>query len=216
MQMRRVSVAAVLAVLAPVVVTGVGAHEAKRSMCQRMSGRDLAPSRIVKLVKKANEGGGTDLVGCVLPAGSRFTIASSGELATQSKRYRLRQVAGRIVLVRGLYGSQYGQSENVLVADVRTGRNYRVAFYDSPLGSPTDYGETAPAAFVTKGGRAVAALLGVDGTVTIATFDPSGNQTDLDSGPLAQIPWASLTLDGTTATWTHGGAARSVDISSAG
>jgi len=203
----------VLAVLAPAVASGVGADAAaKRSDCQRLSGKDLAPSPFVKLVRKANERGGSDLVGCVLPRGSRFIVGSSGEVATRSDRYRLRQVAGRMVLVRGLHGSQYGRSENTFVSDLSTGRGYTLAFFASPLGSPASRGMTAPVAFVTSAGRSVAALRRVDGTVTIASFDPSGGRSDLDSGSQAQVPCESLQLRGTIATWRHNGAPRSADI----
>ena len=212
MHTRRIAGAIILAVLVPAVASGIAADAAKRSECQRLSGKDLAPAPSVKLVTKANQGGGTDLVGCVLPRGGRFVVGSSGDVATRSDRYRLRQVAGRMVLMRGLHGNQYGRSEHTFVSDLRSGRGYRLAFLQSPLGSPAGSGETAPAAFVTKRGRSVAALRSVDGTLTIASFDPAGGRSDLDSGPQAQIPSESLALRGTIATWTHDGAPRRADI----
>jgi hypothetical protein len=220
--------------LAPLVVLAAGtaatlpAAAAARSTCQRLKGADLAPARTVKLVRRPNADAGSDLRGCVLPRGRVRTIASSSDQFTTTYGYAIRQVAGRIVAVDSTYSSQYAYSNATRVWDLLSGRSYPVAYVCSEIGGGDCGGTTtAPALFVTKLGRAVAAIgAGPDrlpapgaepapSSVTIATFDPAGVRRDLDSGPLAQLAPASLALAGTTAYWTHGGRPRSADISRA-
>ena len=145
-----------------------------------------------------------------------MTVASSEDLFTTQYGYTLRQVAGRIVLVSSTYSSQYAYSEGTRVVDLRSGRSYSIAYLCQEIGG-ADCGDqtVAPAAFVTKLGRAVAAI-GGPGGITIATFDPSGKRRDLDSGPAAELPPESLRLAGVNASWTHGGRRAVADISSPG
>jgi hypothetical protein len=222
--MRRAALALALAAVLPCAIAAVPAEAAKRSKCQRLKGTDLAPARSVKLVRRANHDDGTDLVGCALPRGRVRTIVSSADYYTTTYTYAIRQVAGVFVLVSSSYNSQYAFSESVGVVDIRNGRSYGVASQCFEItGSPCGGEPTAaPAVFITKLGRAVAAIVSSPGgpmapsTATIATFDPTGKRRDLDSGPLAEIPVASLALAGTLATWTHAGQPRSADISAPG
>lgn len=87
----------------------------RRSACKRLRGRDLAPARRVKLVRRRNEDDGTDLLGCVLPRGRVHLVASSADLETSQSSYRLRRVAGAIVLVDSSESSQYGGGERTFV-----------------------------------------------------------------------------------------------------
>jgi hypothetical protein len=218
--MRRIALALALAALVPCT----SAEAAKPSKCQRLKGTDLAPAKSVKLVQRRNADDGKDLVGCALPSGRVRTIVSSADYYTTTYSYDIRQVAGPFVLVTSTYSSQYAYSESTGVADVRNGRSYSVAsqcfeITGSPCGGePT----TTPAVFLTKLGRAVAAIASWPGgpmaprAVTIATFGPRGTRLDLDTGSEADVPPASLSLAGLRATWTHAGQSRSADISSAG
>ncbi len=212
--MRRLAV--VSALLSLLIVAPASAQAATRSKCQRLKGSDLAPAKTVKLVARANDEDGTDLVGCVLPRGKLYTVASSEDLFTTQYGYRLRQVAGRIVLVSSSYSSQYAYSEGTRVVDLRSGRAYSIAYVCEEITGAVCGDQTgAPAAFVTKLGRAVAAIAGPGG-MTIATFDPLGRRRDLDTGPGAELPPQSLRLAGVNAYWTHGGQPRVADISSPG
>jgi hypothetical protein len=221
---RRIVAAVALALVMPCAVAAMPADAEKRSSCQRLKGKDLAPAKTVKLVRRPNSDDGTDLLGCVLPRGPVFRVASSADEFTTTYDYALRQVAGRIVVVTSSYNSQYAFSESTHVADLRSGRAYRVASQCFEIGgSPCDAEPTtAPAVFVTKLGRAVAAIMSFPGgptaprTVTIATFDPKGKRRDLDAGVESEVPSASLGLAGTLASWTHAGQPRSADISSPG
>ena len=121
--MRRVAVAIALALVVPCAVAVVPAEAAaKRSTCQRLKGRDLAPAKTVKLVQRPNGDDGTDLKGCVLPRGRVYTLASREGLFTTTYDYAIRQVAGRIVVVTSTYNSQYAFSEGTRVVDLRAGR----------------------------------------------------------------------------------------------
>ena len=212
--MRRLAIASLL--LALLAVATATAQAAARSKCQRLKGKDLAPAKTVKLVALANDEDGTDLVGCVLPRGKVRTVTSSEDLYTTRYDYALRQVAGRIVLVSSTYSSQYAFSESTRVVDLRSGRYYTIAYRCQQITGDNCGDQTAaPAAFVTKLGRAVAAI-GGPGGMTIATFDPFGRRRDLDVATAAELPPESLRLAGVTAYWRHGGQPRSADISSPG
>jgi hypothetical protein len=216
-----------LVVLAASAGAALPAGAVARSTCQRLKGTDLAPARTVKLVRRPNADDGTDLRGCVLPRGRVRTIASSADQFTTTYTYAIRQVAGRIVAVDSAYNSQYAASGGTRVWDLRSGRSYGVAYFCSEIGGSDCGGFTsAPALFVTKLGRTVAAISAGSGgppgaqpappVLTIAAFDPAGVRRDLDAGPLPDIPPLSLALAGTTAYWTHGGMPRSADISRPG
>lgn len=222
--MRRVALAIAIAVLLP-CATVMPAEAAKRSKCQRLKGPDLAPAASVKLVRRGNSDDGTDLVGCALPSGRVRTIASSQDYYTTTYTYAIRQVAGVFVLTSSTYNSQYAFSEGVGVTDIRNGRSYSLASQCFEItGSPCGSGEptAAPAAFITKLGRAVAAIVSSPAgpmgpsTATIAAFDAAGRRRNLDAAPLAEIPVASLALKGVIASWTHAGQPRSADIRTPG
>jgi hypothetical protein len=214
--MLRAAFALVLTLLMPFAFVAPAAGAAKRSACQRLKGKDLAPAQTVKLVARPNADDGTDLLGCVLPRGAVREVAGSADYYTTVYGYALRQVAGRIVLVSSSYSSQYAYSEGTRVVDLRSGRAYTIAYRCQEITGSNCGDETvARAAFVTKIGRAVAAIAG-PGAMTIATFDPAGVRRDLDSGPEADIPPASLALTGTFATWMHAAQPRRADISAPG
>jgi hypothetical protein len=186
------------------------------SSCRALQGRDLAPARKVKLVRRRNRDNGTDLLGCVLRQGRVRKLASSRDLATTTESYTVRQVAGAIVLLASSSDSQYGTDRRVSVSDVRTGRTYLVARSCSRLGGGPCAGQnaTAAAAFVNRRGQAAAAIVPeATETTAIAGFSSRGRRRDLDSGPSAELPASSLGLDGRTVTWTHSGAPRSATLS---
>jgi hypothetical protein len=222
--MRRCVLAIALALLLPWAVAAMPAGAAKRSKCQQLKGADLAPAPSVKLVRRANSEDGTDLVGCALPGGRVRKIASSADYYTTTYAYAIRQVAGVFVLTSSSYNSQYAFSESVGVTDIRNGRSYSVASQCFEItGSPCSGEPTAaPFVFVTKLGRAVAAIVASPAgpmgpsTATIAAFDSAGKRRDLDGGPLAEIPVASLALNGVVASWTHAGQPRGADIRTPG
>jgi hypothetical protein len=229
--MLRTALAATLVALLPCAAIAAPADAAKsrhhkRPACQRLTGKDRAPAASVKLVKRHNGDNGTDLVGCVLPAGHLHTIASSEHYDTADFSYAIVRVVGRIALVYSSGGNQYAYNTSTVVWNLGTGRSYTIARLCSETGGMDCVmgGSTsASTSFVTSTGRAVAAVIPAPGAqpsatalVTIASFDPSGVRKDLDSGSQADVPAQSLALDGTIASWTHGGVARSADLTTAG
>jgi len=133
----------------------------KKLTCKRLKkSKDLAPARKVRLVRRRNRDGGTDLLGCVLPKGTVRLVASSANQTTR-EGYSLRQVAGAVVLIDASSGNQYATSRGTSVFNIRTGKSYSVA--RSCFGSPcSSTGVTAASAFVNKLGQATAALASQD------------------------------------------------------
>jgi hypothetical protein len=206
---------AVAMTLAAAVAPAAGAAT-KRSACQRLKGRDLAPARYVKLVARPNADDDTDLVGCTLPRGRVRKIASGADLYTTVYSYSIRQIAGRHVLVGSTYSSQYAYSTSLSVHDLRSGRAYTIASDCTDItGYPCGAQTVAPAAFVTLGGRALAVVHGA-GTASVMAFEPTGASRVLDSATGTEIPDASLRLTGNLATWTNAGVARSADLRTPG
>ncbi|HEY1540702.1 MAG TPA: hypothetical protein VGF63_14970 [Solirubrobacteraceae bacterium] len=196
-----------------------------QTACQRLKGADRAPAASVRLVKRRNGDGGTDLLGCVLPAGRVRTIASSEHADTANYDYAIDRVAGRIVMLTLSGGNQYAYDMRTVVRDLRGGHSYEIAHMCSPTGGgdcATGGSTVASAAFITNAGRTVAAIVPAPdaqptatGPVTIAGFDPRGTRRDLDTGSGADLPPSSLALAGNVASWTNAGTPRMADLSAA-
>jgi hypothetical protein len=188
----------------------------RASPCKRLEGRDVAPARNVKVVRRRNDEGGTDLLGCVLPRGRVRVLASSIDQETTVESYRIRRLAGAIVLLATSHDSQYATVRSTSVFNVRSGREYLVARTCSRLDGVACGGSqaTAAAAFVNRRGQAAAALLPPGtSTTTIVGFSSRGDEQTLDSGLSAEVPASSLRLRGTTVSWTHSGATRTATLS---
>ena len=214
------TVASLLALAVAVTLAAAAAPAAggatKRSACERLKGRDLAPARYVKLVARPNSEDSTDLVGCTLPRGRVRRIASGADLYTTVYSYSIRQIAGRTVLVATTYSSQYAYSTSLKVHDLRSGGAYTIASDCTDItGYPCGDQTMAPAAFVTLGGRAVAVVHGRDSAAVMA-FSPTGASRVLDTATGSDIPPASLRLTGNFATWTNAGEARGADLRTPG
>jgi hypothetical protein len=204
-----------LALAALALPAGADAKPKQRSACQRLKAKhDLAPAHRVKLVRRDNQDGGTDLLGCVLPKGKVRLVASSSDYYTSTDDYTVQQVKGAIVLVDASTSNQYVTAGGTSVFNIRTGKGYDIAShcYGFACGPPP--GDSATHAFVNAKGQAAAAIAaeGSD-TVTIAGFSSKGKRVDLDSGTKAEIPASSLALDGHTVTWTHSGQPMSAELS---
>jgi hypothetical protein len=186
--------------------------------CSRLHGHDLAPASDVRLVERSNGQHGTDLLGCILPREPVRAIASSAEYETSGDSYRLRQVAGSVLLLATTSSSQYGSSGRTAVYDIRRPRRayaiatqcYAILLGYCPSSGPED---SLARALVNRAGQAVAALASDAGeTTTIAGFSSSGARVTLDAGPAADLPARSLRLRAATAAWTHAGEPRSAEL----
>jgi hypothetical protein len=84
------------------------------------------------------------------------------------------------------------------------------------LGFPAS-GSQALTAYVTKAGRAVAAISAQpDGDVSIAGFAANGTRRDFDAGSLAAVDPGSLALRGNLVSWRHDGRPLTADLKTAG
>ena len=220
---------AVLGIAAVCSAVAVPAHAAQRSACQRLSGVDRAPDRNVKLVKRpsrerplADGSRASELVGCLLPRGRIFTIATrkgvENDLAEEFG-FRVRQVAGRVVLL-DTFGTEggYGSLTETMVWNLGTGGSYTIArrCFGKDVPCSAEY-DDALRALVTRDGRAVAMLAHwtantSSGTHLVASYTSAGTPRLLDAGPPADLPAPSLALTGSTASWTHAGQPRSIGL----
>jgi len=190
-----------------VLLLGAPAAEAKR--CSQLRDRDIAPAKHVILAEVANTDGGDDLVGCILPRGGLHTMASSTEYETESSDYTLLRVRREKIMYSESFGNQYGGSEGVSVADVRTTDSYTILSECREIlvgfcpGPPQSRVTISQSRLSDTGQAAVVLLSGSEHIV--AGFTAHGVRTELDRAPAADIDAASLRLRGSTVTWTHGG-----------
>jgi hypothetical protein len=188
-----------------------------QSACQRLNAvNDLAPAKNVKLVKRKNSDGGTDLKGCVLPDGKIRTVATSAHVGTTDDSYALRQVVGHQVLIHGSSSSQYGGGDATYVFDIATGRSYNVARTCYPIGgSCTSLGTKAKAAFINAAGQAAAIVSPKQkpDIVRVLGFSSKGEKRLLDKGTREAIPASSLSLHRHVVSWTHSGHQKTATLS---
>lgn len=207
-----------LALGAVLLVALAPSAHAAQSKCQKLDAtHDLAPAKRVKLVERKNDGGGKDLVGCVLPDGRLTTVASSGDESGEAASYEVRQVAGHHVLVDQTFEGDSGHSTQTKVTDLKRRRWYSVAsFCDEEICNdniPTD--EVAARALINSSGQAAAVVRSASSDlVTVDGFSPRGTKVELDSGTRSEISPSSLKLDGHVASWKHNGVRRSARLPS--
>jgi hypothetical protein len=176
--------------------------------CSQLHQRDLAPAKHVRLVERANGDGGHDLVGCILPRGGLYLIASSTEYETGSSEYTLLGVRREKVIVAASYGNEYGGASRTFVADIRTTATYTVVSRPGPPGEQ----ESVAAWRLNRIGQA-AAVLRTPSSAAVVGFSGTGARTELDRAEPSEIDDASLRLRGSTVSWTHGGQQRSFTLS---
>lgn len=200
--------------------TNSGAERSARlpvvTACQKLKAKeDLAPAKRVKLVRRENADNGNDLVGCVLPDGKVSVVATKAKVPGSERKYRILQVAGHEVLIRGELTNQYGHGVSTYVYDLKRATSYNVAescFDDQGVAcNPQTH---AVRAFVNAQGQA-AAIVRTNGSSTrqVLGFSSTGTSKVLDTGTDAQIPASSLSLDGHVVRWRHSGAPRSATLS---
>jgi hypothetical protein len=193
-----------IAAVALVVPGAAGA--ARSSACERLRGLDLAPARTIKLVARANDDRGTNLVGCALPGGALRMFASSGGQGVTQRSYAVLQVAGAFVLLRG----EYLGTTTVAVRNIRNGDSYEIAFRCAlPGGRDCGRGgrsSIAIKAVINRRGQAVAALrFAGSPAIRISGFSRLGERRDFDSGLPLEIRIASLRITSSKGRWSNAG-----------
>jgi hypothetical protein len=204
----------------PAIPAGTPSYTIKvtptQSACQRLNAEhDLAPAKNVKLVKRKNLDGGTNLRGCVLPDGKIRTVARSAHVGTTDDSYALRQVVGHQVLIHGSSSSQYGGGDATYVFNIATGKSYDVAKTCYPTTSSCRPGTKARAAFINGAGQAAAIVSpkGKPHVVRVLGFSSKGTKTLLDKGTSDEIPPSSLSLHRHVVSWTHSGHEKTATLS---
>lgn len=169
-------------------------------------------SPALKVVEHADEGKGL-LYACVPPNG-RVRLAGYAYDATIGGIYSIRivAVAGSWVALDAMSTIDYHTSEEVAkVFDARSGRAYRyfqAAFPEGPgFEDIPSSGASVGRVLLNRFGQLALALL-EEGKSQIVGIEPNGVRRTLDSGPQAQLPAASLKLEGHTVQWIDADVAR--------
>jgi hypothetical protein len=186
----------------------------RKSACQKLKGRDLAPSKSLKLVAKRIDATETDLVGCRLSRGNVHVFAIRLEGDTTTSDFTVHSVADRWALVSARSDSQYASDSRVWVFDIDSGRVLYTISRWSCMTGQTDCDPTPPSiakALVDRIGKSVFAYS--DGvTTTITGYGTNGKHKNFDSGPSDDLPASSLRLGGSVASWLHSGQERHAQL----
>jgi hypothetical protein len=186
----------------------------RKSACQKLKGKDLAPAKSLKLVAKRVDSVETDLKGCQLPRGEVriFAIRLNGDTTTSN--FTVESVAGRWALVSARSDSQYASDRRIWVFDIGKGRVlYTIARWSCMTGE-TDCAPSPPD--VAKGildqiGKSVLAFSDLT-TTTITGYGTDGTGRQFDSGPSDDLPASSLKLSRGVASWLHSGQQRFAEL----
>jgi hypothetical protein len=189
-----------------------GAAQGRSPTCAKLRGKRLLNSHAVKLVEHAEEGQGS-VYACVPPRGrvhrlGYATDASHGE----SYEVTLRGVAGTWLLLDFRNQTDPHTYEEIDKAcDATSGRCYRawVESYPEPaLEAEVPVMRLSPQRILINQFGQVAEALANYNETQIVAFGSGGALSVLDTGPSAQLPPASLQLEGHTVRWLHGGVPR--------
>jgi hypothetical protein len=195
-----------------------GAAKKAPLRCKALRGTTELVTGSVKVVRRKTSDGLIQLRGCARPNGIVRTIGTQEDAGLGSSSIRARSANLTWVKVDTKFSNQYGGASSSGLFDVRTGRAYMAFSNHYDLGAPVDRGLNR-LLFDSRGrsvtGTAKPTKFGTGGTPTaydetITVFAPDGTGFAVDSGPQAELPFASLTLENGTATWTHSGATRTV------
>jgi hypothetical protein len=199
-------------VLACAATLPAAARAAPQQHCRALKGRRLLSSRALEVVERSDEGKGL-VYACVPPAG-RVRLAGYAYDATIAGNYSIRiaAVAGSWLALDAMSTIDPHTSEEVgKVFDASSGRAYRYFQAASPEGPGFEdipsSGDSVGRVLLNRFGQLALALLG-EGTSRIVGIEPSGARRSLDTGPQAQLPAASLRLEGHTVRWIDAGVAR--------
>jgi hypothetical protein len=206
---------------------GDSAREARRHC--KLHGHTVLRTKRLRVVRRKNNDGGVDLIGCVFRKGRSRKLATTFNTDTSSESARITRHAGTFVAIKETSGDQYHTSQDLRVVDVGSRRRYTAYLQVAAPGgggfSPHDQGVELARYLLNRRGQLAAAfethpidqngytLPGSAPTKTdIAGFSSRGKRRALDSGSPADVPAASLRLKGRTVSWTHAGQPRSAEL----
>lgn len=210
----RIALAAVgvCALVACVWVCAIGA-QASSQTCATLRGKRLLSSRAVKVVEHTEEARGV-VYSCARPRGRVHLLGvASDDTISSAYQVTVLELAGMWVALDFRNQIGFHSFEEIGKAcQAASGRCYR--FFVEGFPEPSLEAEVPQLRFslqrvvINKLGQLAMALANYD-TVQIVGFGSGGVQRLLDSGPAAQIPSASLRLEGHTVRWLDAGAPRS-------
>ena len=193
-------------------VYAIGAHASSQT-CAALRGKRLPSSPVVKLVEHTEEARGV-VYACVRPRGRVHLLGVASD-DTISSAYGVTVLASAGMWLALDFRNQIGShtfEEIGKACQAASGRCYR--FFAEAGPEPSLEAEVPQLRFslqrvvIDKFGQLALALANYD-TVQIVGFGSGGARRLLDGGPQAQIPSASLRLEGHTVRWLDAGAPRS-------
>jgi hypothetical protein len=192
-------------------VCAIGA-QASSQTCATLRGKRLLSSHAIKLVEHTEEARGV-VYACVPPRGRVHLLGVASD-DTINSAYEVTVLAHAGMWLALDFRNQIGFhtfEEIGKACQAASGRCYR--FFAEGFPEPSLEAEVPQLRFslqrvvINKFGQLALALANYD-TVQIVGFGSGGGRRLLDSGPQAQIPYASLRLEGHTVRWLNAGAPR--------
>lgn len=195
--------------------------------CPRLAGRTVERSDEVNVVsftftgeflRGELDGAIEHFRACALPEGPvRFLGISVRSTDVEGgARFQVEDVAGSFVLESTSTESSGGDSSPTTYATHDLVTDERVDIWgNADAGGPNEtLGDLTGKAVVTSRGQAAAVFTTPTGE-QLAGFDPAGRPRVLDSAPSeTEIDENSLTVDGTSLSWTRDGVRRTADLAS--
>jgi hypothetical protein len=193
-------------------VCAIGA-QASSQTCAMLRGKRLLSSHAIKLVEHTEEARGM-VYACVPPRGRVHLLGVASD-DTINSAYEVTVLARTGMWLALDFRNQIGFhtfEEIGKACQAASGRCYR--FFAEGFPEPSLEAEVPQLRFslqrvvINRFGQLALALANYD-TVQIVGFDSGGGRRLLDSGPQAEIPSASLRLEGHTVRWLNAGVPRS-------
>lgn len=200
------------ALVACASVSAIGA-QASSQTCATLRGKRLPSSHAIKLVEHTEDARGV-VYACVRPRGRVHLLGVASD-DTSSSAYEVTVPATAGMWLALDFRNQIGShtfEEIGKACEAASGRCYR--FFAEGFPEPSLEAEVPQLRYslqrivLNRFGQLALALANYD-TVQIVGFGSGGARRLLDSGPQAQIPAASLRLEGHTVRWLDAGARRS-------
>lgn len=192
------------------------AGAATRGSCARLTGKRLVSNHRIRVLEHDTRANAVVYV-CVPPNG-RVRAAGSASDALRESGYSIAvlAVAGRWVALEFTSTVDPIADEHIAkVVNAADGKSYRFSEGGEVL-EPMEYNPYAESDVRVLLNSSGQLALIVDGgganTRKVVGVEPSGQRHVLDTGPPAQIPAASLTLQGHNVTWVDDGSTRTATL----
>lgn len=186
-----------------------------RESCAQLRGKRLKSKGQVKLIQQGNPAKAT-VYACVLPHGRVWNAGATNSNPAGEYAIDVEAVVGDWVALsfNETFGVASTRSDRLVNA--KTGKSFRYFHALYGPGEPSEEVARVQRTLLSAGGQlALYVLVERGGTplrAEVIGFTPSGSRRVLDNAPVAQIPAASLTLNGAAVGWTDSGEARTATL----